>query len=65
MSQSPRVPGIYGEIRIFAGSAYPSLGQEIADYLDVPLGAREIKRFSNENIFVNQIKAELKKLTAS
>jgi ribose-phosphate pyrophosphokinase len=52
MSQSPRVPGIYGEIRIFAGSAYPSLGQEIADYLDVPLGAREIKRFSNENIFV-------------
>ncbi|HVO43056.1 MAG TPA: ribose-phosphate pyrophosphokinase [Aggregatilineales bacterium] len=52
MSQSPGIPGIYGDLRLFAGSAYLALGQEVADYLEIPLGAREIKRFSNENIFV-------------
>ncbi|MFN7211221.1 MAG: ribose-phosphate diphosphokinase, partial [Aggregatilineales bacterium] len=45
-------PGQYGEIKLYAGSHYPYLGQEIAEYLKIPLGTCEVQRFSNENIFV-------------
>jgi ribose-phosphate pyrophosphokinase len=40
------------EIKVFSGSAHPTLAQAVADYLGIPLGRCEIFEFSNENIFV-------------
>ncbi len=40
------------EIKVFSGSAYPTLAQAVADYLNIPLGKCEVFEFSNENIFV-------------
>src|SRR5918995_2964685 len=37
---------------IFAGSASRSLGQEVAEYLQLPLGRGEVLRFSEGNLFV-------------
>ena len=43
---------MYGDIKLYAGSASPNLAQKIADYLEQPLSPREIIQFPNENIFV-------------
>jgi ribose-phosphate pyrophosphokinase len=43
---------MYGQIKLFAGTASPGLATEIADYLGVPLSGRDIIKFPNENIFV-------------
>lgn len=43
---------MYGEIKLYAGSASPELAQKIADYLGQKLSPREIIQFPNENIFV-------------
>ena len=43
---------MYGEIKLYAGSASPDLSQKIADYLEQKLSPREIIQFPNENIFV-------------
>jgi ribose-phosphate pyrophosphokinase len=43
---------MYGEIKLYAGSASPNLAQKIADYLEQKLSPREIIQFPNENIFV-------------
>jgi len=43
---------MYGEIRIFSGTANQPLAEEIAGYLNVPLGGVDIVEFPNENIFV-------------
>lgn len=40
------------QIKIFTGNGNPQLAQEICDHLGIPLGKAEIRRFSNENIFV-------------
>ncbi len=40
------------EIKVFSGSAHPTLAKAVADYLDIPLGKCEVFEFSNENIFV-------------
>ncbi len=39
-------------IKVFTGNGNPELAKEICDHLDIPLGRAEIKRFSNENVFV-------------
>jgi len=43
---------MYGEIKLFAGTACPELASQIADYLKLPLSEREITQFPNENLFV-------------
>ena len=43
---------MYGDIKLYAGSASPDLAQKIADYLEQPLSPRKIIQFPNENIFV-------------
>lgn len=43
---------MFGEIKLFGGTACPELAAQIADYLDLPLSGRDIIRFPNENIFV-------------
>ncbi len=46
------IPGQYGAVKLYAGSASQKLGKDIADYMGTSLGAAEVQRFSNENIFV-------------
>lgn len=43
---------MYGELAIYSGTANPELAEEIAQYLGVPLGGRDIIQFPNENLFV-------------
>lgn len=44
--------GMYGEIKLFAGSASPDLADKISQYLNLPLSGRDIIQFSNQNLFV-------------
>lgn len=43
---------LYGNIKLFAGTASPDLSKEIANYLGKPLCGRDIIEFPNENLFV-------------
>ncbi len=43
---------LYGNIRLFAGTASPDLSQEVSDYLGIPLCGRDVIEFTNENLFV-------------
>lgn len=43
---------MYGEIKVFCGTAHPELAQEVCDYLKIPLSEAEVFQFPNENIFV-------------
>lgn len=47
-----RETGMFGDIKLVAGTACPDLANEIAQYLGVSLSGRDILRFPNENIFV-------------
>jgi ribose-phosphate pyrophosphokinase len=40
------------EVRLFSGSSHPELARGIAAYLDVPLEETSLKRFSNDNLYV-------------
>jgi ribose-phosphate pyrophosphokinase len=42
---------MYGHIQLFSGTANPALAQQVSDYLEVPLGGRDIITFPNGNIF--------------
>ncbi len=39
-------------LKLFSGSSNPSLAKEISDFLNIPLGECEIRRFSDGEIFV-------------
>ena len=41
-----------GKIKLFSGTGCPELAGEIANYLGLTLGGRDIIKFPNENIFV-------------
>lgn len=43
---------LYGNIKLFSGTASPKLAQEVADYLGKPLCGRDIIQYPNENLFV-------------
>ena len=47
-----RDTAMYGDIKLFSGTACPDLASEIAQYLGTPLSGRDIIKFPNENIFV-------------
>jgi len=40
------------ELKVFTGNAHPTLAQQVAEYLGIPLGKCEVFEFSNENTFV-------------
>jgi ribose-phosphate pyrophosphokinase len=40
------------ELKVFSGTAHPSLAGSVCDYLGIPLGKIDVFEFSNENIFV-------------
>jgi ribose-phosphate pyrophosphokinase len=46
------IPGQYGAVKLYAGSASRELGQEVAEYLNLEMSVQDVQRFSNENIFV-------------
>jgi len=43
---------MYGEIKLYAGTASPDLANKIAEYLGISLCGREVVVFPNDNIFV-------------
>lgn len=43
---------IYGDIKLFSGTASPVVAQEIADYLDLELSGRDVVLFHNDNLLV-------------
>jgi ribose-phosphate pyrophosphokinase len=43
---------MYGNIKLYAGSANPELAQRVADYIGIRLSRWEIITFPNENIFI-------------
>ena len=47
-----RDTNIYGEIKLFGGTACPELAASVADYLKLPLSGRDVIHFPNDNLFV-------------
>ena len=43
---------MYGNIKLYAGSACPELAQRVADYIGIRLSRWDIITFPNENIFI-------------
>ncbi len=43
---------MYGDVKLFAGTACPDLAEKIARYLKLPLSGRDIITFPNDNLFV-------------
>lgn len=52
MSGKHREVNIYGDIKLFAGTACPELAAEVAAYLGCPLSGRDVTLFPNDNLFV-------------
>jgi ribose-phosphate pyrophosphokinase len=44
--------GMYGDIKLYAGTSCPDLADSIAKYLNLPLCGRDIINFPNDNLFV-------------
>ncbi len=44
--------GMYGEIKLYAGTSCPELAQAVATYLEKDLCGRDIITFPNDNLFV-------------
>jgi ribose-phosphate pyrophosphokinase len=44
--------GMYGEIKLFAGTATPEVAEGISKYLNIPLSGRDIIEYPNENIWI-------------
>ncbi len=44
--------GMYGDIKLFAGTASPQLADKISKYLNVPLSGRDVIHFPNDNLWV-------------
>jgi ribose-phosphate pyrophosphokinase len=44
--------GMYGNIKLYAGTAIPEVAQGIADYLHISCSGRDIIEYPNENIWI-------------
>ncbi len=53
MVQQSLNPELLQNTLLFSGSAHPTLAQEIADYLKLPLSPTVIRKFSNDNLYVH------------
>ncbi len=42
--------GMYGDIKLYAGTAIPEVAQGISDYLNIPLSGRDIIRLFEGNL---------------
>lgn len=52
LHRHPRDCAVYGEIKLFAGTACPELANKIARYLGVPISGRDVIHFPNDNLFI-------------
>jgi len=43
--------GMYGEIKLYAGTAIPEVAEGISNYLDIPLSGRDIIEYPNGNLW--------------
>lgn len=43
---------MYGDIKLFAGTASPDLSSRIAKYLGVPISGRDVIHFPNDNLWI-------------
>lgn len=43
---------MYGDIKLFTGTASPHLASKIASYLNVPLSGHDVFHFANDNIWI-------------
>jgi ribose-phosphate pyrophosphokinase len=43
---------VYGDIKLYSGTAHPELANEVATYLGVPLCERDVIEFPNDNLFI-------------
>jgi ribose-phosphate pyrophosphokinase len=43
---------MYGDIKLYSGTASPDLTTKVAEYVGVPVCGREVVQFPNENIFI-------------
>lgn len=43
---------MFGDIKLFAGTACPKLAEKVADYLEIALCERDIIQFPNDNLFI-------------
>lgn len=44
--------GMYGDIKLYHGTASPELAKKIASYLNVPISGRDVILFPNDNLWV-------------
>lgn len=51
-AKGTRKDGLYGEIKLFAGTTSPDLADKISDYLKLPLSGRDVVEYSNGNLLV-------------
>jgi ribose-phosphate pyrophosphokinase len=40
----------FGDLKVFSGSAHPSLAKEIADFLGIPIGQARLRRFPDSEV---------------
>ncbi len=52
MMQTRHDVGMYGDVKLYAGTACPDLADDIAKYLNVPLCGRDLINFPNDNLFI-------------
>jgi ribose-phosphate pyrophosphokinase len=52
LHRHPRDCAVYGEIKLFAGTACPELANKISEYLSVPISGRDVIHFPNDNLFI-------------
>jgi len=50
--KNSQTQGMYGDIKLFTGTAIPGVAKGIADYLDIPISGQDIIDYPNENIWV-------------
>ena len=44
--------GMYGDIKLYAGTAIPDVAEGISKYLNIPISGRDIIEYPNENIWI-------------
>jgi ribose-phosphate pyrophosphokinase len=42
----------YDDLKVFSGTAHPTLAKDVCQYLNMPLGEANVFKFSNDNTFV-------------
>lgn len=52
MNHQHRDCGMYGDIKLFGGTASPSLSKKISKYLNVPISGHDVIEFPNGNLWV-------------